>query len=180
MAIYLLWSSSVCSVFWLTKSVRWSNEQVRLMAHKGYAFVEFASHEAAAKAIESMHDRKIKVSLLLRSDKSNPLRHPHTVTSATAVAAAPHWSDFLAAGQPHGIALPPFGGGGYYVCVGQCSMYVWCGCYFVCANSSSRSSFDIHTYVRTCRRRPRFLLFFFFCYFGRIFFCFCFFCSIER
>lgn len=37
------------------------NEQVRLMAQKGYAFVEFASHEAAAKAIESMHDRKIKV-----------------------------------------------------------------------------------------------------------------------
>ena len=131
------------------------------MAHKGYAFVEFASHEAAAKAIESMHDRKIKVSLL-RSDKSNPLRHPHTVTSATAVAAAPHWSDFLAAGQPHGIALPPFGGGGYYVCVGQCSMYV-CSmfCYFVCANSSSRSSLTyIPTYVLVEGGHVIFLLFF--------------------
>lgn len=31
------------------------------MAQKGYAFVEFASHAAAAKAIEAMHDRKIKV-----------------------------------------------------------------------------------------------------------------------
>lgn len=33
------------------------------MAQKGYAFVEFASHGATAKAIESMHDRKIKVYL---------------------------------------------------------------------------------------------------------------------
>lgn len=34
--------------------------QVRLTL-KGYAFVDFTSHAAAARAIESMHDKRIKV-----------------------------------------------------------------------------------------------------------------------
>lgn len=34
--------------------------QVRL-TKKGYAFVDFVTHEVAAKAIESMHDKNIKV-----------------------------------------------------------------------------------------------------------------------
>ena len=36
------------------------------MTLKGYAFVDFISHEVAAKAIESMQDKRIKVKLAIQ------------------------------------------------------------------------------------------------------------------